>query len=887
MSGRFSTVTPVLWVLTAALVCGNCPGRAEQAPAKKATRAISPEVAIRQALAKPVELKFVETPLADVAKWLEKTLGVQVRFDRKALKDVGIAADAPVTFQVSGISARSALELILRQLDLTWVIAHEMLLITTPEEAETRLVTKVYDVEDLVFRCQQVGDTEYRGSCCDFDSLTDVITATIQPTSWDCVGGPGSIAPFEAAGIIAIVFSQTQEVHEEVEALLADIRNARREKPGPGAAAEKRNRRKRVSPERQQGPQRREEAIRRALVKPVNLEFTETPLADVVESLKEKAGIPVIIDHRALDDIGVDGGAPITIQVSDIKLRSALDFMLRPLDLSWTIAHEVLLITTPEEAENMLRTKVYDVSDLPAYRDRQGEGVPDFQSMMETTAGCVEPTSWDSVGGPGSIAPYDAPGIKVLVVSQTREAHEEVEALLEKLRKVRGKGPGKEKISKLPPEPPPRDSRRDFRPPQEYAVSAPIAEPPVYPDPAPVKPAPLKEHPDRDAVVKGNNQFGFDLYAKLPQGAHQNLFFSPSSISTALAMAYAGARGKTAEEMAQTLHFTLPPQDLHPAFHSLLEALAGTSRPGCELSVANRLWGQEGYGFLAEFLALTRNHYGGELVQVNFQQPEAARQIINAWIEAQTRQRIQNAIGPGVLNSYTRLVLTNAIYFKGKWASPFRMDATHPAPFRTGDQKVNVMMMYQRDNCRYGTEGDLQILEKSYGGGDLSMMILLPKWRAGAFAELESALSAEKVSAWASRLAPRQVDVYLPKFKLETGYRLVDVLARMGMPRAFSPAEADLSGMNGGKEPLWLQAVIHRAYVSVDEEGTEAAAATAVGGFGGMSMRPPPIPVFRADRAFVFLIRENRTGSILFLGRLVQPPEASGTPSRKPGRGFF
>lgn len=435
MSARLSALSVALLALTGVAFSCDSPSRAEQATAKDAPKATSPEEAIRQALAKPVDLKFVETSLADVIKSLEKHLAVQIRLDVKALDDVGLDGSAPVTFHVSGISARSALELILRQLDLTCIIAHELLLITTAEEAETKLTTEVYDVADLVVPADDPDQA-------DFESLIDLITVCIQPTTWDCVGGPGSIAPFQAAGITAIVFSQTQEVHEEVETLLADIRKARQERPGKADAGEKPEKPKAVSPAKQHGPEGREEAIRRALAKPVTVPFTETPLSDVVEFLKEKTSIQIIIDQKALDDVGMTTDTPVTVNVVGVKLRSALDLMLRQSDLTWTIAHEVLLITTQEEAETMLRARVYDVSDLPAFRNAPDGPIPDYDSLIETITATVEPESWDTVGGPGSIAPYDAIGIQVLVVSQTWKVHEEIEALLDKLRNVYGKGSG-------------------------------------------------------------------------------------------------------------------------------------------------------------------------------------------------------------------------------------------------------------------------------------------------------------------------------------------------------------------------------------------------------------------------------------------------------------
>jgi hypothetical protein len=447
MSARFSAEAAAVLALAAVLICGGSSSRAEQAAAEKARDATSPETAIRQALAKPVELKFVETPLAEVANSLEKKLGVQVRLDFKALDDVGIKGDEPVTFQVSGISARSALELLLRPLDLASVIQYEMLLITTPEEADRQLITEVYDVADLVVH----GDAS---AAPDFDSLAELITCSIEPASWEG-SGPPPIPAVEVAGVKAIVFSQTQEVHEQVARLLADLRKARPGKPGKEQTAEARAKAEQVSASQVAGPQSREEAIRRALAKPVKLEFNKTPLLNVVAVLKRKAGIQIVIDTKALDDVGIGSDAPVTVQVADIKLRSALDFMLRPLELTWTIAHEVLLITTPEEADTMLFTKVYDVSDLPSYRNEQGEAVPDFDSLIDTITACIKVHTWDTVGGPGSIAPFDATGIKVLVVSQTWKIHEEVEALLDNLRKVRRRPLTEEEIAKLPPVPVP------------------------------------------------------------------------------------------------------------------------------------------------------------------------------------------------------------------------------------------------------------------------------------------------------------------------------------------------------------------------------------------------------------------------------------------------
>ena len=381
------------------------------------------------------------------------------------------------------------------------------------------------------------------------------------------------------------------------------------------------------------------------------------------------------------------------------------------------------------------------------------------------------------------------------------------------------------------------------------------------------------EAADLSLVVKGNNEFALDLYAKLRSEEAGNLFFSPHSISTALAMTYAGARGDTEKEMGEVLHFTLPQAQLHAAFAALADKLLGDKAKGYQLRIANRLWGQTGYQFLPEFLGITRDQYGAELALVNYKEKtEEARKTINAWVEEQTEQKIQDLIQQGVLNQMTRLVLTNAIYFKGDWASQFDEKTTKDAPFRvTADETANVPMMYQKDKFKYGAAEGVQLLELPYESGDLSMLILLPE-KVGGLAELEKRLTTDRLAKWASAARKQKVNVYLPKFTMISQFGLKDVLTSMGMPLAFTPGKADLSGMNG-KRDLFISAVIHKAFVEVNEEGTEAAAATGVA-VGVTSVQITP--TFRADHPFVFLIRDNRTGSILFMGRVMNPKATDG-----------
>jgi serpin B len=375
---------------------------------------------------------------------------------------------------------------------------------------------------------------------------------------------------------------------------------------------------------------------------------------------------------------------------------------------------------------------------------------------------------------------------------------------------------------------------------------------------------------DRAAMVEGNNAFAIDLYGQL-RTQSGNLFFSPDSISTALAMTYAGARGDTATEMAKTLHFTLPPQRLHPAMGGLLGDL-NAPHDGYKLRMANALWAQQGYTFLDDFLKLTNSDYGAGFKQVDFKDAtEAARLTINQWVEQQTDDKIKDLLQPGVLSSSTRLVLTNAIYFKGDWQTQFDKAQTRDEDFHlSAAQNVKAPMMHREGGFNYFDGGTFQILEIPYKSAELSMIVLLPNDVGGMFA-LEQSLTAPNTRQWLGQLRPvPKVIMTLPKFKMTQQFELQDTLGAMGMTLAFD-AHADLSGMTGNRE-FSISAAIHKAYIDVNEEGTEAAAATAVVMRLMMArMQQPAPPVFRADHPFIFLIRDNRSGGILFMGRVTDP----------------
>jgi len=372
---------------------------------------------------------------------------------------------------------------------------------------------------------------------------------------------------------------------------------------------------------------------------------------------------------------------------------------------------------------------------------------------------------------------------------------------------------------------------------------------------------------DIGSLVSGNTAFALDLYTKLKE-TDGNLFFSPAGISTALAMTYGGARGNTALQMAQTLHFTLGQDKLHSTFSTLENTLNAVQEEGdVTLYTVNSIWPQKGYPFREDYLSLIRKNYGVSITPVDFERlPEKARRTINRWTEEKTKNKIKELIRVGDLEPSMVLVLVIAIYFNGSWA--YRFDGTETSRVKfflpDGGEK-DVQMMYQKGKFGYKEVEQVQVLELPYSGKDLSFFAILPR-TADDFVRIENNLTKKNVQSWVTDLPKKRVEVFLPKFKIAWGtVDLKKSLTSLGMRDPFIETTADFSGMTGAKD-LFIFKVLHKTVIDVNEEGTEAAAAISV--FMG---KGPRIPAFRADHPFIFLIRDNNTGSILFLGRIVDP----------------
>lgn len=372
-------------------------------------------------------------------------------------------------------------------------------------------------------------------------------------------------------------------------------------------------------------------------------------------------------------------------------------------------------------------------------------------------------------------------------------------------------------------------------------------------------------------VLSGNNQFAFDLFKNIG-AAHKdtNLFFSPASISSAFAMAYAGSDGETRSQMARVLHFEGSQQQVASGFQSLMSSLSPSAKATNQLWEANALWAQQGAHFLPQYISLLGKYYSGDFKTLNFEQTERSLAAINGWVADKTANKIPQLLHPGDINARTRLVLTTAIYFKGAWTDPFRESMTEPDPFTTGSgQSKQVPMMHRTGYLTYAQVDDWQALELPYRGNQLAMVILLPRVEAP---DLLADFGWGKLQQMRAQMRGTRVEVFLPKFRVAADLSLAQTLSAMGMPDAFDRGAADFSGITGNKD-WFLSAALHQAVIEVNEKGTEAAAATGLEMSKSVAPPEPPPALFRADHPFLYMIIHKPSDSILFIGRLSDPPQ--------------
>jgi serpin B len=439
--------------------------------------------------------------------------------------------------------------------------------------------------------------------------------------------------------------------------------------------------------------------------------------------------------------------------------------------------------------------------------------------------------------------PYRSRGIIALTFPQTRQVHEAVAKFLTELR----------------------DLRR-----AEDSANEPVPYSSPY---GGMRRMSYRADPRRDALVRGNNQFALDLYTKLARETNGNLLVSPYCISGAVALAYTGARGQTAREIGETMHFIVRQEDVPDAFRSLRPGMIMWG-PDALLTMTNQFWGQHGIEYRETFQKTLNNIYWSGIKSVDFSEPGQAAQAINDWTVAHSRGSIVRLANPGDFTTGNHFVVASAVRFDGKWSKPFSLDATRLSQFANSSGTNDVALMHlASDKCRYAVVDGIQVLEKTYGNGDVSMVVLLPPDTPTGLADLEATLNENALARWLAAEDATTAEVYLPHFKLESAFNLRRELELLGMGSAFQEDRADFSGISENQK-LALSGVIHKAFVQIDEQGPRPAP--------GMDERKseradsdPQLPVFRADRPFLFVIRDTQTGSIVFISRVVRPEPAN------------
>jgi serine protease inhibitor len=382
---------------------------------------------------------------------------------------------------------------------------------------------------------------------------------------------------------------------------------------------------------------------------------------------------------------------------------------------------------------------------------------------------------------------------------------------------------------------------------------------------------PMKDSAAISAIAEANNEFALSLYKKTGD-EEKNIVFSPYSISSALAVTYAGARGNTAKEMAEVLWFPKDQSSFHPGYKAFTDSiLLSGKEKGTELRIANALWVQQDYKLRQDFIELAASCYNAKAENVNFKMPEElekTRQKINKWVEDATNNRIRNLLQQGVLKELTRLVITNAIWFNGNWVKPFDTSATYSSIFNINSAKsINTEFMHQKTDAGYYEDDEIQALEFPYKGGKKSMLIILPKETEG-WRLIGRILTTDRLKIISQGLKIQEVDIAIPKFKYESQFSLKETLIQMGMEEPFSNS-ADFSGMTDAND-LKIDEVIHKAFIEVNETGTEAAAATAVIMILKSALNERTVR-FNANHPFIYFITDKTTGGIIFMGRLVNP----------------
>lgn len=812
------------------------PTQADDAPQPPlvVTKLLAEDQAIYEALRKRRAWKFAETPLSDVRAEFAKELAANIVFDATALEVAGVSPESTVTLDLRESSAKTALDLVCRELELDWMVREGVLILTTAEEVEQHVEPRVYDVAAI---CPPF-DAEGIEQPFDPDSLIELITSVIEPTSWEATGGYGGMTDFELSVTRGLVIPQTARTHEQIEQLLSALARLRK------------SRERDVNPAKPVVSAASANVSRIFAALDIRKDWVQTnaSLDEALSEIEAAIGIDVVLDPEAERLAGPF--STMSISLSDATARATMDARLLPDELTWTILDDLILVTSHEYADAHWQSNVYDVAD---FHEPRGDGDVDFDDLINLITSTIDPSSWTDVGGTGCIPEFESGRLKVLVIAQTPQNHAAIAKLLADLRALRAQTPA----------PPANANPAAATPLPEFGGGNP---------PSSAAPTPR----DSGDITDRSRRFAVKLYRELAARGDGNVLVSPYSAFEALGMVYVGARGGTAQELAGALECTgIEPTSAAPMFGRLRRSLLAHARFGKnELRIANRLWGQRDYPFLPEYFQSINAQFASAPELVDFHDKIAVIERINEWSADQTAGRITDVVDSSDIDELTRFVLTNAVYFKADWAAPFLAQNTRRGVFKAPHGEPRVQYMNRRIRCQYAEHGDLQLASLPYNGDRYSMVFLLP--RLGKTPQqLEATLTSEHVHAWLTSLRTCDVDLRIPKFQFETKIELNPILQSLGATSMFDPDKADLSGIsaNALADRLAINKIRQKTFIEVNEHGTEAAAVTTGFSFGGGFGPRQPVRVvkFHAERPFLFLIRDDETGVILFLGRVTNP----------------
>lgn len=771
---------------------------------------------LMETLSQPASLDVKDKPLADVLRQVAKDAGINLVIDEAALAEDSIPTDTTISLRLSEVPRRQILTELLQPLKLGFIYHGKVLKVTTSTRCRDLLTLRGYDVREI----SNPNESEV-------EDLIDLIQEIVRPETWAQAGGTGTIR--WANNFRMVLARQSEAGHENILNLLNELRKVRRTMSSVHLAIG-------------------EDAAERSLWKKVSVNWKRVPAREAFLKLAEQIGVTIQIDEVSLKKRDTLLDTPVTLSLEEIPAGQLFDAICRAVpEVYFQFDKQILVVTDRELTSAHYELRMYDISDLTKATSEGKRNADDVVDLVKRRCNLGAREN----SGSAAVTLSRLGDRQLLAMTHTQRTHREISMFLRDLRE--------------------RFSQKDAikKPVLEAAAIEVDSDPQVGREPDPDAPI----TPQVENLTASNTEFAFDLYRKVVK-PNENLVISPLGVSSGFALLQPATRGSTAKELYDTFRFKLSESELHPAFAVILDRFR---RPGSDavmgnprkntLHLSSRLWcDQQGGEFSPDYLKLMREHYGMEPQRIKFQDLETARASINEWVSKRTSQQIPELIKPNILRRDAgSFVMTSAVVLEASWGFPFGVG--NQGIFKAFDGKRLVNFLPEEAG-NYAEVEDLQVLQKDYLGERLSMMLLLPKSRtAEGFALVEASLSAKRLQELKSLLKRQPVTVKVPKFHLHSQLRLKEPLQAMGLKRIWDVDTADLSGMSPARR--FLDFSIQECDFQVDQFGTKPAPAWAGGGMMNVEVEEPPN--FIADHPFLFLVQDNRTGSVLLLGRVMKP----------------